>query len=122
MLSLSGQYAAATTEAQRAALIGAGHALMATSIGSGFNVGYLCGAIGALLFAALMVKSRVFSKATGYIGLAMGALMVIPATVGAVGLTLSLISLAPTVVWLILVALRLLRLGHAPATVALPAR
>lgn len=110
MLSLSGQYAAASA-AQRSALVAAGQALMATSVGSGFNAGYIAGAVGALLFSAAMLRDRHFSKATAYTGLAMGALMLIPATVGVVGLTLSLLSLAPTVVWLGLVGARLLRLN-----------
>jgi hypothetical protein len=121
MLSLSGQYAVAT-DAERSSLIGAGQALMATSIGTGFNVGYVFGAIASLLIAAVMLRSSVFSKATAYVGLLMGVLMVIPATVGTLGLTLSLLSLAPTVVWFIMVALRLFRLSRALGEGALSAR
>ena len=117
MLSLSGQYAAATAEAPRAALLAAGQALMATSMGTGFNVGYVFGALATLLIAAVMLRSGVFSKATAYVGLMMGALTLIPATVGTLGVVLSLLSLAPTVAWLILVALRLFKMSRAPGVV-----
>ena len=94
------------------ALLAAGQALMATSIGTGFNVGYVFGAASTLLISAVMLRSGVFSKVTAYVGLAMGALMVIPATVGTLGLMLSLFSLIPTVVWLIMVGRRLFQLGR----------
>ena len=113
MLSLSSQYASAVGEAQHATLLAAGQALMATSIGTGFNVGYVFGAVATLLISAVMLRSGVFSKVTAYVGLAMGALMVIPATVGTLGLMLSLFSLIPTVVWLIMVGRRLFQLSRA---------
>ena len=122
MLSLSGQYAAATAEAQRSSLLAAGQALMATSIGTGFNVGYVFGAVATLLIAAVMLRSGVFSRAIALVGLAMGVLMVIPATVGTLGLMLSLISLIPTVAWLIMVALRLFQLGRMRGGNAISAR
>lgn len=68
--------------------------------------------------AAVMLRSGVFSRATAYVGLATGALIVIPATVGTLGLILSLLSLIPTAAWFILVALRLFQLGRAPAVIA----
>lgn len=121
MLSLSGQYAAAG-EAQRAALLAAGEGLVATSIGTGFNLGYVFGAVATLLIAAVMLRGAAFSRVTAYVGLAMGALMVIPATVGTLGLVLSLLSLIPTVVWLIMVGLRLFQLDRAPGVNAILTR
>jgi hypothetical protein len=46
----------------------------------------------------------------------MGALTLVPASVGTVGLLLSLVSLVPTTLWLILIARRLFQLGSALGT------
>jgi hypothetical protein len=112
MLSLSDQYATAATEAQRSSLVAAGQAVFANSVGSAFNVSYILGAAAALIIAAVMLRSNIFGKATAYVGLLMGILMIVPATVGTFGLVLSLLSLAPTTIWLVLVALRLFQLGR----------
>lgn len=112
MLSLSGQYAAATTDAQRSSLLAAGEAVLANSVGTAFDVSYVMGAIAMLLVATVMLRSAIFSKATAYVGLLMGILMIVPATAGTFGLYLSLVSLVPTVIWLILVARGLFQLGR----------
>jgi hypothetical protein len=111
MLTLSDRYAAATTDAQREAILAAGQALTTNWSGTAFDVGYLLGGIGVLITAAVMLRSGIFSKFIAYTGLVMGALMLIPASAGTVGLLLSLVSLAPTVIWLILVARRLFQLA-----------
>ena len=111
MLTLSDRYAAATTDAQRATILAAGQALITNWSGSAFVVGYLLGGIATLLTAAIMLRSRIFSKFIAYTGLVMGVLMLIPASAGTVGLLLSLVSLAPTVIWLILIARRLFQLA-----------
>jgi hypothetical protein len=74
-------------------------------------VGYLLGGIGVLITAAVMLRSRIFNKFIAYLGLVMGALMLVPASAGTLGLLLSLVSLAPTVIWLILIARKLFQLG-----------
>ena len=109
MLELSGRYATATSDAQRTALLGAGEAVFANSVGSTFNVSYILGGVGALLIVAVMWRSALYSRATVWAGLVMGVLMLVPATVGTFGLYLSLLSLVPTVIWLCLVARRLWR-------------
>jgi len=111
MLVLSGQYSAATTEAQRAAIRAAGQAMLATWQGTAYDVSYVLGGIAALLVAAAMLRSRVFGRVTAYVGLALGLLMLLPATAGTIGLYLSLASLVPTVIWLGLLAWRFFRLA-----------
>lgn len=109
LLSLSAQYAGATTDTQRATLEAAGQAVYATSVGTAFDVSYVLGGVAALLIAAIMFRSTYFTRATAYVGLAMGILMLVPATAGTVGLVLSLVSLVPTMIWLVLVARQLFR-------------
>lgn len=116
LLSLSDQYAAATTDAQRSALVAAGQSLLATYQGTAFDVSYILWAVATLIIAIVMLRSTTFIKTTAYVGIVMGITMLVPATAGTVGLVLSLVSLLPTVIWDILVARRLFQLGHATPT------
>lgn len=115
MLVLSGQYAAATTDAQRAELRAAGQAMLAIWQGTAYDVNYVIGGVAILLVAAVMLRSRVFGRMTAYVGLVMGVLMLVPATAGAIGLYLSLISLIPTLVWFALLGWRFFQLAAHPA-------
>jgi hypothetical protein len=114
LLSLSNQYAAATTDAERMTLLGAGQAVIAGWTGTAFNIAYLLGAVVALIVALVMLRSHNFSKPTAYAGLAMGVLGLVPATAGMVGIVISLLTLVPTVIWLVLIARRLFKLASAP--------
>lgn len=111
MLTLSDEYAAATTEARRLVLLAAGEARIATWQGSAFDVSYVLGAFAILITSAVMLRSEVFSRATAYVGLVFGALSVVPASAGRVGLIMSLLSLVPMWAWLVLIARALLKLG-----------
>ena len=113
MLSLSNQYAAATTDAERTALLGAGQAVIANWTGTAFNVAYLFGAVFAIIVSLLMLRSNLFGKAIAYAGLAMGVLTLVPASLGTVGLVLSLVALVPTMIWYVLLARRFFQLGGA---------
>ncbi len=111
MLSLSSQYAAASTGAQRAMLLAAGQAMLVTWQGTAFNVSYILSAAALLIVSAVMLRSYLFSKFTAYVGMVGGVLMLVPPTAGSIGLVLSLLSLIPTALWLILIARRLLQLA-----------
>jgi hypothetical protein len=79
--------------------------------GTAYDVSYVLGGIAALLVAAVMLRSHRFGRVTAYVGLVLGVLMLVPATVGRIGLYLSLISLVPTVIWLALLAWRFFQLA-----------
>ena len=110
MLSLSNQYAAATTDVQRAMLLAAGQALLSIYNGTAFDLSYVLGGIVILIFSVVMLRSSIFSKATAYVGIVMGVLMLVPPTAGSIGLLLSLTSLIPTLIWLIPIARRFFQL------------
>ncbi len=112
MLYLSNQYASATSAAERTQLLAAGQATLASWQGSAYNVSYVLGGIAALIIAVVMLRSEVFSKATAYVGIVLGVMMLLPADAGPVGLVVSLVSLVPTAIWLILIALRLFEFGR----------
>ena len=111
MLFLSGQYAAATTDAQRASLVTAGQTLLTIYQGTPFDVSYILGAIATLIFSTVMLRSAIFGKATAYVGILTGVLMLVPANAGTLGLILSLLSLVPLIIWDILIARKLFQLG-----------
>jgi hypothetical protein len=126
MLSLSQEFAAATTEAERAILLGAGQAMLAVTRGTvlytGMHLVWLCGWI----LSVVMLRSDAFSKATAWVGI-LGLGLLVVGVVGGASYTSSgdystiqaviigvqyigggLLSLA----WYILVGLRLWKLGR----------
>jgi len=111
LLSLSGQYAAATTETERSILLATGQVMLAVWQGTAFDVGYLLEGTALLTTAFVMLRSTVFSKRTAYVGILVGVLSLVPPTVPTVGVLFALGSLVPLEIWDILLARRLLRLG-----------
>jgi len=112
MLALSSQYATISSEYYRTALLGAGAALLAVYKGTAFNVYYVLNAITLLIFAFVMLRSDIFSKATAIIGIISGVLMSIPSTAGAIGLVFSLGSLIPWAIFLVLISRKFFKLSH----------
>ncbi|MBN1120057.1 MAG: DUF4386 family protein [Anaerolineae bacterium] len=117
ILSLSNQYAAAA-EADRAAFLAAGEALLAVgNQGAGVYLGLFLVTFAALMFSVVMLRGGVFSRLTAYIGIVGNACILcyfatlifapaltwLPHTVGAI----------PLVVWEVLAGLRLLKMARA---------
>jgi fumarate reductase subunit D len=70
MLSLSQEYAAATTEAEKSILLAAGQAMLAVSRGTGgLYTGMPLVWLAGLIFSAVMLRSKDFSKATAWMGI-----------------------------------------------------
>jgi hypothetical protein len=113
MLLLSQQYAVASSEADRAALVAAGQTLLTTYNGTAFSVGYFLSGLAMLLVSAVMLRSAVFSRLTGLAGVLAGVTGLVPASFGTLGFVLSFISLLPLVVWLALIGRRFAHLGLA---------
>ncbi len=111
MLSLSNQYAAVTSEAQRATLLTAGQVMLETYKGTAFDIYYVLNTIVLFIFSLVMLRSKFFSKATAYLGFLAGILMIVPSTAGTLGLYFSLASLVPWAIWLVLVGKQLLQSG-----------
>lgn len=121
MLSLSRQFAAATTDVQRSTLLAAGEAILANTnqraIG-GFNIGLLLISIAGLIVSSVMLRATSFRRLTAYVGiLAFGfslADYLRQAFTSSVIITLLLIfpGALLIVVWFSLVGRRLLQLGR----------
>jgi hypothetical protein len=112
MLSLSSQYAAATTDAQRSLFEASGQATLAIWQGTAFDVGYVLEGVALLIIAVVMLRNTLFSKGTAYVGILLGAMSLLPPTAGTIGLIFSLGSLVPLEIWLILIARRLFMLAQ----------
>ena len=113
MLFLSEQYAAATTEPQKALYLAAGEAMWATFHGTAFHVAYNIFSIYYLIVPIVMLRSNAFGKVTAYMGIATAVLnwgLYVPV----IGLYLSMLSVLPLALWSILVARRLFQLGRDP--------
>ena len=113
MLSLSQQYAAATTEAQRAVTLAAGEAMVAIFHGTAFQVSYILGSIAGFLIGATMLRSRVFSRATAYLRIG-SSVFDFGIFIPGIGLYISLFSVLFLLAFNILVGRRLLQLGREP--------
>jgi len=111
MLFLSQQYATATTEAQRSQFVAAGQAMLATYAGTAFQVNYIVGAFVMVMTALVMLRSKLFSKATAYVGI-LASVIGLGLYVPRIGIFLSVASVPFLAVWNVLIARRLFQLGR----------
>lgn len=110
MLSLSDQYAAATTDAQRSVALAAGETMLATWQGTAFQVAYILGSVAGIAIGAVMLRSSVFGGPTAYmaiLGNAVGLGLYIPT----VGVYIAVFSVVFLEIWYALVARRLFQFG-----------
>lgn len=117
MVPLSERYAAATTEALRIQLQAAGEAILATYIwhGTGAMLGGILLQGGLVLISVVMLRSRIFSKTTAYLGVLTHGLDLAHIVVGLLlprfGVVLMAIAGPLYPVWFLLVGRRLLQLA-----------
>jgi hypothetical protein len=113
LITLSGNYAAATNDTQRAAYVAAAHypsAVLASSLESVYSILVL--SCGILLTGVVMLKG-IFGKSTAYVGVVTGILGIVSVVGPFFVSTLSVIIVitsALTTVWVLLVGYRLYRL------------
>ena len=112
MLALSSQYTNAINEVDKESIITNGKMLMTLFNGTCFNVSYCFGGIALTMFSISIIKSNLFSKAIGWLGLVIGILMLVPPTAGKFGFVLSFVSIIPMLPWLIMLALGFFKLGR----------
>jgi hypothetical protein len=115
MLSLSDQYAAATTEGQRSTFLAAGETMIATWQGTTFQSAYILGSIAGIVIGAVMLRTSIFSNLAGWmaiLGNAVGLGLYVPT----VGVYISVFSVVFLEIWYILIARRLFQLGQRAPT------
>ncbi len=111
MMNLSNQYSIASGETEKTALITVGQTMLTIFNGTCFNVSYFLGGLIIILFSIAMLKNKIFTKITAWLGLSMGLFMLIPPTFGKFGLILSFLSIILILPWLILIAIRFFKLS-----------
>lgn len=121
MLSLSDQYAAATTDAQRSILLAAGEALLAINNpgaiyqGGGIYLSLFLVLFAGLVISTVMLGSGIFGRATAYVGVlanGLGLIYFIALVFAPALYALPIIISAPfRVVWYVLIARKLFQLG-----------
>jgi hypothetical protein len=74
MLTLSSQYAAATTETQKTLLLAAGQTLLTINQGTGAYLSLLLLAVAGLIISFVMLQSKIFNKIAAYTGILAGVL------------------------------------------------
>jgi hypothetical protein len=109
MLILARSYAEAGAE-ERVALLATGDGMLATWTGTAFDIYYFFNLATLLIFALLMYRSEVFTRATAVWGLVAAALMAVPSNFGLAGLIFAMASLVPWALFAVLVARRLFAL------------
>ena len=109
MLSLSHQYAAATTDAQRAADLAAGQTFLASySSGTAFYAYYVLGSLALIAISAVMLRSQLFTRTAAWSGIAANV-AALGLFVPVVGLVLSVASVFGLEIWYIWVGRTLVR-------------
>lgn len=119
MLSLSDQYAASGAEAQRAALLAAGQAVMAQWQGSAFHASYITGSIAAILVSLIMLRDGLFRRAAALMGIVSNALALL-LYVPVVGVYISVSSVVLLWAWYLLMGIRFFQLARMPSPVSHP--
>jgi len=109
MLSLSDQYAAATTDAQRTMYLAAGQAMLATFEGTAFQVSYVLASLAGIIIGAVMLRSNIFGRVAAY-ALILGDVIGLGLYVPTIGIFLSVISVPVLWIWYVLIARRLIQL------------
>jgi len=120
LLSLSRGYYAATTELERAGFISAGQALITTSdpmvFGNGVFWAFTMVTLAGIIVSVAMLKTGVFSKITGYLGLAANVLGLGYFVTVAVNPPLTFLPLSASapflMAWYILIGIRLIKLYY----------
>jgi hypothetical protein len=116
VMTLSDQYAAAASEAERAQVLAAGRAIGSLGQATFQTTGFFFIAVAVLILSFVMLQGSVFGRATAYVGILASTLVFVDdlSLVLAPSLALPLMAAGGLlwIVWWILVGRRLLQLGR----------
>ncbi len=117
---LSDRYAAATTDSAKSQYLAAGETLLAFFNGTAWLVNVVFASLSSLISCLLMLRSKLFSKATAYIGI-VSNISALGFFIPVVGMLLLFLATLGGVVLQVLIGRTLLRLGLSEPTVSLAA-
>ena len=120
MLSLSNQYAAAATDAQKELYLAAGQTILANTnqrAFEGFNIGFFLLSIAGMIISIVMLRSRTFNKVIANVGILTFTISLVEyirvVFMPSISLLLIIIAVSSGLlipIWLVLIARRLLKL------------
>jgi hypothetical protein len=109
---LSEQYSVATTDPQRTLLLTAGEAMLAVYNGTAYHVSLILGSIALVIISIVMLQeSKIFSKATAYMGI-LANVLALGLYVPKVGIYILLFSVLFLLIWYIMITRRFFKLGR----------
>jgi diadenosine tetraphosphate (Ap4A) HIT family hydrolase len=111
MQTLSGQYAAAATDAQRAIFLAAGEAILAGYTGTAYHLSLILGSVALVIISIVMLRDRLFNKATAVMGI-LANVLALGLYVPKYGTYILLFSVLFLLAWYILIARELFQLGQ----------
>lgn len=111
LFTLSRYYSTAETEAAKSQYLAAGEALLTLFNGTNWFMNTLLGGISLLIFSILMLRSKIYSKATAYVGILTNA-VVCGFFIPGIGVFLLFLSLLGYVTWYFLLARRFFQMAR----------
>jgi hypothetical protein len=116
MFAISEEYAAATTEAERAVYQAIGGGMLSHFHGMAYHTHYILGSLSLLISSILMLRSDIYSKALAWVGVVTNV-VVFGLYVPVIGTYISTLSVLGYAIWFIMFGLRLYQLGWGKSTV-----
>ncbi len=108
VFALSDRYAAAASEAERSRYLAAGEGLLSLFNGTAWAVWYAAGVVSGLISSILMLRSAIFGKVTGWVGIisniAAGGIFI-----PVIGLVSAMLAMPGFIAYNILVGIKLMR-------------
>jgi hypothetical protein len=118
VLALSQEYGVAATEAERAAILAAGHAMFSLFNDGAFLVSYVIVSASWAMVALVMLRSRTFGRAAAYAGVLGGSTGIVAvvlehawAALVPAAIALYFIAIVSLLAWVVLIGQRLARLA-----------
>ena len=116
MITLSDQYAVATTQAEQSQILLIGDAVGAQLVATPRTAGFLLISVAVLIISVVMLRSQLFNKVTAVVGI-LSSIFVIALNISVIiapvlANPLMSISMLLWILWLLLVALNLLQMGR----------
>jgi hypothetical protein len=112
IFSLSNLFTTATTEAARSQYLAAGEALFSLFNGTAWYINTLLGGISFLISSFLMLRSKIFSRSTAYVGIITNIAVCGFIVPGIVGMVLLFLSLPGFLIWYIQLARKFFKLSQ----------
>ncbi|TVQ64847.1 MAG: hypothetical protein EA379_00715 [Phycisphaerales bacterium] len=111
---LAGRLSTAGGEAERAALLAAGEAMLAANVGTAYHVSLILGSVALVVMSVVMLRSWSFSRPTAVLGI-LANVLAFGLYLPVVGIYVLLLSTVFLLGWYVLITVGFVRLGRGGA-------